>query len=405
MVEIVASNAYQRLKDISVGAVKINAAVCYWTMLPTELGADFLSALKHPDSCLVVDIHAPTSIDSLAKFKSQSANIYLYLFQIVGKTEVPDSKGIPDHLMHAKVLIFDYDLDEVKIWVGSHNGTRRALFGLNFERALIVKCKRESDLHQRAIQFVARIKRLSIEFCLSDLDLYRAIQGGRLDDDFVEIEDAQNGPLKVGLNISIFGSEEADYAQLQKVGKSIYLSVTNSATRVENIYKVKVEQSGYLQKKVKKSLVLDRRRFAIKNGSSIPTLGPDMDIPDITYSSNRYFVTLKVEKQIADHDAVEMPDGNFWVDVDEKRYLEVAGQPLEDQAVVTQEDREMGKFKIQGVNLSADNPVFDTPPISEMQRSLKVLTFSERCALPTHPLIRKRLLVKRDEPDTEPKEE
>ena len=61
--------------------MKINAAVCYWTMPPNEFCPEFLSALKHKDSCLVVDIHSPTSIDSLAEFNQAGANIFLYLFQ------------------------------------------------------------------------------------------------------------------------------------------------------------------------------------------------------------------------------------------------------------------------------------------------------------------------------------
>ena len=76
MVEFVASNARRRLNELAIHSIKINAAVCYWTMPPAEFCPEFLSALKNKDSCLVVDIHSPTSIDSLAKFTQAGANIF-----------------------------------------------------------------------------------------------------------------------------------------------------------------------------------------------------------------------------------------------------------------------------------------------------------------------------------------
>jgi hypothetical protein len=51
---------------------------------------------------------------------------------------------------------------------------------------------------------------------------------------------------------------------------------------------------------------------------------------------------------------------------------------------------------LQGVNLGQAESLFDSPPVSEMQRSLKVLNLSERRALATHPLIRRRILVEQD---------
>ena len=85
MIEFVASNAHRRLNELASHSVKINAAVCYWTMPPVEFCPEFISALKHKDSCLVVDIHSPTSIDSLAEFNRAQANVFLYLFQIYSR--------------------------------------------------------------------------------------------------------------------------------------------------------------------------------------------------------------------------------------------------------------------------------------------------------------------------------
>jgi hypothetical protein len=399
MVEFIASNAFRRLNELSVGSVKIKAAVCYWTMPPNEFGPDFLAALRHKESCLVVDIHSPTSIDSLAKFGQAGANLYLYLFQIVGKTEGPDSKGIPDHLMHAKVFVFDYGSSDVKIWVGSHNGTKRALFGINFEFASVITCDRNSEIHLKAVNFIDRIKRISTEFKQSEIELYRMIQGVTTSEAFIEVIDNHSAPLMASSTVSIFGRRDADYTQLQKVGKTVYLSVTNSSSGDEVIYKASINQSGYLDKKNKASLKFNKRRFAVKNNSTIPDLEIEQPVPANLYATCKYFVTLKIEALIIDQQAVEAPDENIWIDVDKSRYLNGAVQPILDEAPVISENLKIGKFRIQGVNLGQADSIFESEPISEMQRSLKVLSLSERVALTDHPLIRKRILVKKNMSD------
>jgi hypothetical protein len=403
MTEFIASNAYRRLNELSVGSVKINAAVCYWTMPPSDLGPAFIAALRHKESCLVVDIHSPTSLDSLAKLNLAGAHVFLYLFQIIGRTEVADSRGIPDHLMHAKVFVFDYGTSEVKIWVGSHNGTRRALLGLNFEFATVITCERNSHLHLQALRFISGIRDISAVFKQSERDLYRTIQGGLQIDAFIELQEPKVLPLANRSVISVFGTRDADYTQLQKVNKAIYLSITDSSSGAEAIYKASIDQTGYLNKR-RKDLKFDPRRFAVKDGAAIPVLEPQQPIPPSIYNRCRYFVTLKIDGPVLEQDAKEAPDGSLWVDVETARYLRGSGQPILDEAPIFTGDREIGKFRVQGVNLGQAESIFDSPPVSEMQRSLKVLDLSERCALVAHPLIRRRILVERpaSKPETDP---
>ena len=394
MIEFIASNAYRRLNELAFGTIKINAAVCYWTMPPADLGPEFLSALRHKDSCLVVDIHSPTSIDSLAKFNQAGANIYLYLFQIVGRTEVPDGKGTPDHLMHAKVFVFDYGTSEIKIWVGSHNGTRRALLGLNFEFATVITCQRDSDLHLKALRFIDGIKDISVVFKQSEIDLYRTIQGSLQIDAFIELQEPRVLLLANSSVISIFGTREADYAQLKKVDKPIYLSITDSNSGAEAIYKASIDQTGYLDKR-RKDLKFEPRRFAVKDGATIPVLEIKQAIPTKIYAKCIYFSTLKIDSPVLDKDAMEVPEGRPWVDVETDRYLNGARQPIVDEAPIVTGDREIGKFRVQGVNLGQAESIFDSPPLSEVQRSPRVLDLSGRCALVAPPLIRSRILVER----------
>jgi len=394
MIEFIASNAYRRLNELSVGAVRINAAVCYWTMPASDLAPAFISALRHKESCLVVDIHSPTSIDSLAGLNLAGSNIFLYLFQITGKTESADSKGIPDHLMHAKIFVFDYGTREITIWVGSHNGTRRALMGLNFEFATVIVCERNSALHQTALSFVEDIKTISATFKQSELALYRTIQGGLQTDAFIELQEAKASQLARNSVISVFGTREADYAELKKVNKPIYLSITDSASGVEALYKASVGQTGYFDKKPS-TVTFDPRRYAVKDSDAIPILEPTQPIPSSLYKKCKYFVTLKIDSPVLEQEAVEAPEGGLWTDVNTDRYLRAARQPIIDEAAIATGGARIGKFRVQGVNLGQAESIFDSPPLSEMQRSFKVLDLSERRALVTHPLIRKRILVER----------
>ena len=64
-------------------------------------------ALARPKGFLCTDIHHPTSIDELASFKNEGANIFLYLYAIYGKAEVKRAKGGSDHLLHSKIYMFD----------------------------------------------------------------------------------------------------------------------------------------------------------------------------------------------------------------------------------------------------------------------------------------------------------
>jgi phosphatidylserine/phosphatidylglycerophosphate/cardiolipin synthase-like enzyme len=72
------------------------------------------------------------------------ANVYLHLYQLVGKNDVPDAKGMPDSLMHSKVYVFDDGSNTVQLWVGSHNATSRAMLGINVECAVLTSLEKAS---------------------------------------------------------------------------------------------------------------------------------------------------------------------------------------------------------------------------------------------------------------------
>ncbi|MBK7023554.1 MAG: hypothetical protein IPH41_08605 [Sulfuritalea sp.] len=126
-VEVVTSNAAQRIGQLAAQADCVRAAVAYWTLPPQCFDPAFVQALRHPKGFLCVDIHDPTSVDVLDKYKADRANVFLYLYELSGRAEDARAKWALSHLLHSKVFLFDCKNDQAFAWIGSHNGTFRAL--------------------------------------------------------------------------------------------------------------------------------------------------------------------------------------------------------------------------------------------------------------------------------------
>ena len=392
MIEIITNDGIDRLNALSLNARNIQAAVAYWTYPPSSLSPAFAQALKAPDSYLIADIHSPTSIGSMAEFKRAGSNVYLYLFQLVGRTESADSKGIADHLMHSKVLVFDYGTDEVKIWVGSHNGTARALQGINFECAFLVTTKRDSQEHRQVIDHLEKIRRLATPFDLDDINLYRTLQGGLGADGFIELVDNEDAALTRKAVISVFGTGEADYQQLKKVGKKLFLSVSHTRSDKERLYRVSISQSGLFNPR-QAGVKFDARRYAHKASASIPTLEQQQAVPMSIYTACLFFVTLVIEEELMGQYAIEAPPDSPWSDVLADRYFESTRTNRADAREHDRNPLGKGNYRIQGVNRGDRSDLFETPPLTDRGVAFMRLGLLERQELPSHPLIRKRILI------------
>ena len=94
-----------RLQSAILGANRLRAAVAYWCVGTSELGASLVDRLSG-DGFLCVDIHLPTDIDRLCQMKLAGANVYLYLLNPNPQPGELKSK-VPPHLLHPKQLLFD----------------------------------------------------------------------------------------------------------------------------------------------------------------------------------------------------------------------------------------------------------------------------------------------------------
>lgn len=382
MPELVTTGALERLKGLSEQSSSIQAAVAYWCLPPDQLGPGFARGVAQPDGFLCCDLHSPTSLDCLTELHDLGGNVYLLLYQLVGKTEVPDAKGIPDHLMHSKVLVFNTSAAECVIWVGSHNATNRALRGINFECALVEKTRRGSPLHAAVMEHLQAIRSESTRFRSEDVAYYRALQGGLQSDGFIEIEDRTGPALHAGMEVTVFGTCLNDHGQLTRVGARLFLAVTGLGGQ-ESIYRISIVQTGRFTQANRQGTNFDRRRYAYKDAETIPVLTPPQAVSADVYRNAAFFAVLAVDEVLDGYVATEAPPERLWVDTDAARF----GRGAEGPAAARP------RFRIQRAARDAQE-LLSAPEGVEWRAAFQVLPLDARRSLQSVSLFRRRVLKK-----------
>ncbi len=393
MIEVVTTGADVRISDLAREFSVIKAAVAYWCFPQERLSPEFVRGICAYGGYLCCDYHLPTSITVLTRLKSVGANVYLYLYNLVGRTEVPDSKGVPDHLMHSKILIFEHgSQDECAIWIGSHNGTARALMGINFECALVVRCSKQSDLYRGVLCHLDAIRARCTEFDLRDVEYYRSLQ--QQPDGLVTcIEVYTEAGLQPapGEELSLFGTNSEDFTPLRSVDRDGVLSVTDRSSGVEHLFTVQITQSGRLNPENPRAVALSRRRYAFHE-NSLPELKPEGAIPRQVYLRSKFFVTLRVETVLTDKVAVELPPREQWVNVPLASYLRDATTDSQERVGVLNLDLPSGRSVSIQRAVSRSDPALPIVLQREFDRAMLALPLEERAALPRQSIVRKRLL-------------
>lgn len=394
--EIITGDGLERLNQLSRNARSIQAAVAYWTLSEDLLDPAFVRGISHPDGFLCCDIHGPTSIDCLTDLRRSAGNVYLHLYQLVGKNDVPDAKGMPDNLMHSKVYVFDDGTNTVKLWVGSHNATTRAMLGINFECAVLTTLDNGSSAYAQVMSHLQKIRRTSTLFNLDQVGWYRSLQGGWGADGFIEVIDNTNAPLRRGTEIGIFGNIAADHQQLKKVGKRLYLALTQTATGLETFYQVEITQSGLMRgSQSSTGLRFGDRRYALRFASRIPTLGPLSQVTADIHRNARFFVTLKVGDALpASTLVVEAPPQVTWLSMTDTEYFQnMRGEnllPINKDPVPSRRAR----YKLQKPAEQVSVFRLDNEESLRRAKAFQPTTLEDKMGLMDHPLIRKRIILK-----------
>jgi hypothetical protein len=280
----------------------------------------------------------------LLGLKSELANVYLHLYQLVGKNDVPDAKGMPDNLMHSKVYVFDNGSNTVQLWVGSHNATTRAMMGINFECAVLTSIEKNSHSYQQVMQHLHAIRKASTLFNLDHVGRYRSLQGGWGADGFIEAIDNSHITVPKGTEIGIFGNITKDHQQLRKVGKRLYLALSHPDTKKETFYQAEITQSGVLNG----GLRFGDRRFALRFAPQIPTLETMSQVTPEVIRRSSYFVTLKIGDPLpASTVVVEAPPQVVWSDISDAEYFQQVRGDLNPAQTQTTSQRRRPQYRVQ----------------------------------------------------------
>jgi hypothetical protein len=289
-------------------AASLRAAVAYWCVGPKQLGPDLVSRLSG-NGFLCVDVHLPTDIDILAEMVSAGANVYLYLMN--PNPQPGELKmHLPPHLMHPKMLLFDYDAAPAELWVGSHNWTARALTGVNIEASLRLRLEKEASLYGDAGEFLEGIRARCVAFDLNAVDYYRWLQGAALEDPMwvLEISGSQS-TLEAHNKLSVFGQSAEDYKNLRNVDKSIVVSLLDPISKRETLYEATVIDTGHL---TGAGVGFDDRLYAMQDGTPRPLVcGPAVPPPAIRTFAKSWASIELIDKLVGS--TIELPPADRWV--------------------------------------------------------------------------------------------
>lgn len=312
-VDLITQHAMASLEKYSRDAICIRAAMAYWTIPAGDLPSAFLNGLKLEKSFLCVDLNYPTSISALESLSRNQVDVYLHLIQVTGKTEIRDSTGMPGHLMHSKIIVFDYKDRDPVIWVGSHNGTFRALYGINYECTLAIHVCADSKAYFDAVKYVEDIRSVCHLFNTDFLEHYRYLQSGKLDGmvDVIEFENGNDQPLVLGEEITIFNMGNEDSKKIKAINQEILVSLHGS---FEILYKARVIQIGETPELGSQSF--GPRRHADRHGLVLPVLLNTTDVSKNMFRRSTAFAVLKINEIVdSNHSLLEPPSTKGWEDV------------------------------------------------------------------------------------------
>jgi tetratricopeptide (TPR) repeat protein len=190
----------ETLNELISQSKEVYAAISYWTIDHRILHKNFIKSISEP-GFLCIDIHYPTNIDVLLPMAEAGANLFLHLYKIPTSFKLEGIKGLPNNLMHSKVFYFLMNNGSVKIWIGSHNATNRALQGVNIETAVIVTTSESDKFAKDVKSFLDDIKNKCTSFEKEKVDYYKSLQSGDeqgLNDNLIKLDD----PDKIVVNKS-----------------------------------------------------------------------------------------------------------------------------------------------------------------------------------------------------------
>jgi hypothetical protein len=274
----------------------LQGAVAFWTVSDSFFSNRIAHALRDGNSFMCVDLHLPTDIDALAGLVKSGAQFWLLCEDIPTQSEF--GKKEPPYLLHPKVLLFYFRDGTAELWVGSHNWTRRALWGLNVEYSVVLTLRQDSRLFFDVLEYLRWIKSVCTVFEIGNVEIYRQLQRSREERTVPVIDVEAVGAHDLsGLEISIFGTDQQDLKELGTVHRQAYLSATeNDFSEKIHIYPARIMQTGELNSGIAGAGTVEfsPRRYAFRRGRRFPELLAKCEVSASTMAAARYYVTLQL---------------------------------------------------------------------------------------------------------------
>jgi hypothetical protein len=326
------SSVQHRIKELVSESTCIRGAVAFWALSATSYGSEFGRKLGR-EGFLCVDIQRPTNIEALRDLRECGGNVLLHLWRASGATELPGTLGLPKNLLHSKIMLFDLPGGRATAWIGSHNGTNRAVAGINIETSVLVHLNRESALYKQMYQHLHNIRSRCGILDTSLVDYYRWLQGEQVDRKIIELGD-EEGTIRTGEQFALFLTNQKDTNQLKTVGDNVLLSFTDSCNN-ERFFEGVIGQTGKLS--TFPSLGFPVRRYAWRHERSIPNLESCESVPESVVHRSIYFATLEVGPELSKQAAVYASARKRWK-TSQKLPLQVE-EPEAVQALTTYPER------------------------------------------------------------------
>ncbi|WP_165360854.1 phospholipase D-like domain-containing protein [Candidatus Chloroploca sp. Khr17] len=259
-------------------------AIAYWTVGPQYVSDVFPELLGRENSFLCIDFALPTSVAmlaGLAKASGQSLtdpHLFLHLRSFKGQPEVTNAgRDMPQHLLHPKMFLIDRRDETAELWVGSHNWTKRAIGGLNFEATIVIHLLRQSPLYAEALAELEYMRSCCDAFDLEQAGYYLWLQGLVPEHLFFECEGKQVQALS-DQRLLLFGGNAEDFTDSDgvHVNRPVYLVVGDSQSGKIHPYKATIRTVSLQQTDIAKlahgQADITSARWLYRTDCSLPVL-------------------------------------------------------------------------------------------------------------------------------------
>jgi hypothetical protein len=305
------------LEKTASEAESVIGLVAYWTAGIEDLPT-FINLISREKSFVCVDPSSPTNLELLLSLNNQGNNFYAFKYEVTGF----ESK---EGLLHSKVYLFDNSDDTAVLIIGSHNTSKRALYGTNIEHSMCLRLNKHDGLYKEVRRQICDIK---YKYCIKIEFVDKGPGGGGSGEDYekeidlIIIVGDRMEALHMEKIISVFYKNPSEAIKTNET--PIYVLAYEVENKNEYLYRAVIKQSGSLDKFIEKSAEIEfgQRRYAEKDVNMIPFLFDERQIPEEVNKTHTYFNTIQIEERIEDFELY------YYKEADIDRDLSDFGLPI-----------------------------------------------------------------------------